>query len=1246
MNVHWPLSRGVLAGTPRFVLRAGLIALLAGVAATGASHCAYAQDAYTIHRDEIQGRITDSAGTAVPNATVTITMAPDRSFQQTSTDADGHYRITFARGTGDYLVHAIARGKPAARRRVTRTGSDSLFVVDLQLRPPPGPPQLAAVMVRAQKPTPRRGSDFSFLPGPGADERLAQGVTGAVAPELAGNLSAIAATVPGLTLTPNGVSAGGIAPSGNSATLNGLSFAGTDVPRDAVTQIRVSSSTYDPSRGWFGGVQEQVDLAPDVVSSIRSGHLTLDAPALQYTNALSRALGGRFTGISASVGGADRMDRDELTYNYGVAVSRRTDRPVSLLTAPNDVLAASGVSADSIMRLRAILPATGLGAVLPASDISQTTDRITFVGQIGKAPSSWTTFKTAKTVWALVASGDIGSERALGLNANSTPASRLTATDASGSLQAHLSSYARDNVLIEGRTGVSLSHHRTRPAVTLPGATVLLLSDAPGETSPSAAPVSVAGDPAGGAATSSWSWETAADMKWYPQRQPAHRLKLSADARLDGASTSFGQSLGDFTFLSLGDLASGQAASFTRTLNAQVQRSRVANAFVALGDWWRATDGLDVLYGLRAEGTRYLDAPERNPGILAAFGRRTDALPGGVGLSPRVGFTWTHAASRPGGYTGGALGKFYRLPTGTLRGGIGEFRSFLAPQLVEGALEQTGLPGGPATLICVGAGVPQVDWAAFAQDAASIPSVCATGARPMASDASPGVEFFAPNYRAPRSWKGNLNFTSRVARVVYTVDGLYSLNLDQPGRMDLNFSNAARFVTAGEGRPVYTAPTDIIPATGLPEPGAARLVPNFGHVFENVSTNRSVGRQVSLTLSPDLDAVQHWFASGSYTLADVRQRASGFDGTTFGSPANREWARSNFDVRHQFMLQGGYSTRHYAVTLFGRVQSGLPFTPIVGSDVNGDGLLNDRAFVFDPTTADPTVAAGLRSLLANATGSTRECLRRQLGHPPAENSCDGPWTAFTTAQVTYHGVLPFGGGRSGTIGLFFNNPLGGLDQLVHGPNHLHGWGGFAAPDPVLYTVRGFDPATQRFQYTVNSRFGDPRPTAGLRSPFRITLDVSVDLSADAYRGFLNRWVRPGRDGYPGARLPALMIKLAYSRIIFDPYRAILEQSDSLMLTRAQVDSLHAAQRVYLAERDSVLSALASYLAGLGDKYDAGEALRRQRETLDRATEIGHMSIRHALPGLLDPLQLRMLPFPANRLYAAPDNVHGMAALQP
>ena len=76
----------------------------------------------------------------------------------------------------------------------------------------------------------------------------------------------------------------------------------------------------------------------------------------------------------------------------------------------------------------------------------------------------------------------------------------------------------------------------------------------------------------------------------------------------------------------------------------------------------------------------------------------------------------------------------------------------------------------------------------------------------------------------------------------------------------------------------------------------------------------------------------------------------------------------------------------------------------------------------------------------------------------------------------------------------------------------------AAPDPVLFTVRGWDPTTQRFLYAVNPRFGNTRPSATtLRAPFRLTLDVSVDIGRQIEEQQVDRWLKPGRNGRGGAQ---------------------------------------------------------------------------------------------------------------------------------
>src|SRR5207247_4370184 len=100
-----------------------------------------------------------------------------------------------------------------------------------------------------------------------------------------------------------------------------------------------------------------------------------------------------------------------------------------------------------------------------------------------------------------------------------------------------------------------------------------------------------------------------------------------------------------------------------------------------------------------------------------------------------------------------------------------------------------------------------------------------------------------------------------------------------------------------------------------------------------------------------------------YTLTRARDQSSysccsasaGFGApTTAGDPNVREWGTSGLERRHA--LVGTVTlplTRGLEVSAIGNFMSGAPFTPIVGSDINGDGEKNDRAFIFHPAlTAD------------------------------------------------------------------------------------------------------------------------------------------------------------------------------------------------------------------------------------------------------------------------------------------------------
>jgi len=474
------------------------------------------------------------------------------------------------------------------------------------------------------------------------------------------------------------------------------------------------------------------------------------------------------------------------------------------------------------------------------------------------------------------------------------------------------------------------------------------------------------------------------------------------------------------------------------------------------------------------------------------------------------------------------------------------------------------------------------------------------------------------------SWRGNLTLTSQLSNWRLTVDGTVSLNQNQQSTRDLNFANAVQFRTADEQRPVFAPIGDIVTATGAVSRVGTRNDATFGRVLAIGSDARSVDKELTVRLVPDYDALGDGWLSLAYTLSNSQTRARGFDATTFGSPVPLQSGRNDFVPRHQLSVQAGYQfAKGVSGSMFGNFWSGLPFTPMIGADVNGDGLANDRAFVFGPSAApDSVIANGMAALLRNGHGDGARCLASQFGQVASRASCVGPWIGMLNLRLDVAGEK-IGLGKRASFALSFNNTLGALDQLLHGQNHSHGWGVAVAPDPVLYEVRGFDPSAMRFKYAVNSHFGKPLGNA-IASPFGVTLDLSIDFSEPDELQQVRRTVNSGRPGHTGVRMSADSIKTRYSHVVLDPYAYLVFYSDSLLLTKAQLGAIRAADSVYRARLDSVWRPLGEYLYALPDGFDAASVMKTTNDAVDRAwalTKLEEPTIR----ALLSPIQWQLAP---------------------
>lgn len=1162
----------------------------------------------------IRGKVTDDSGRVVSAATVMVTRGPDRLTQQTTTDSAGRYQTRFEQGTGDYLVYVSAPGLKAARRRVTRQSAEHEFVADFSLTRDVA--LLEAMKVTAEKPVKATNDVGPMSLEPGSAEKWMDGVNGAIPPSSQGDPNAIAGTMSNVTMTGLGPSILGSGAESNLTTLNGMALAGGSLPRAANTQTRVTAATFDPTRGGFAGANIDVQLGGgDRFYQRRNAFLTLDPQVLQFTDAAGRSLGARSGGARGSASADGEMIRQAATYNVSLDVGRSASDPATLINADADVLLRAGVSPDSVARLVAVANPLGLTVGSRAVPANRQYDVATFLSRFDDTRDTLRT--RALTTYAgytrdgAVGFGPLAAPSASGERREQTYGGQLT-----------LGNYVGEGhrVLTETRVAASAVKATAAPYREMPGASVLVRSDGL-DVSGGIAGVTLGGAPNLATDDLRWTTEGSNETTWMAGGR-RHKFKTQLWARADGLrSDGIPNRLGSFTYNSIADLQAGRPSSFTRTLAEPQRAGTVWNAAAAMAHNWSPTRYFSVLYGARVEADGFASNPASNPVLEQTLGVRSGAAPMRVHISPRLGFSYTYNRdkSNGNGMNMTQVGRYFRYPTGVIRGGIGDFRDLLHPNLLADASAATGLAGATAVLSCVGAAVPAADWARFAADPASIPTSCVSGSGVLAERA-PSVTLIDPGYDVPHSWRASLDWNSSYRSWLLRAGVLGSYDLSQPGTVDANFSGTQRFTLASEGnRPVYVSAAAIDPSSGAVSAAESRRSDQYGRVVMRVSDLRGYGGQLNLGISPDVfrfDNRYQVFGSLSYTLQATRRQFRGFDGASFGDPRAIEWSAGSSDARHAIVFSTGlYAPKVGVVTLFTRAQSGLPFTPIVQGDINGDGRFGDRAFVPDPgREPDPAVAAQIRSLLANGSSTAQSCIAQNLGRVADRNGCRGPWTQ--SLNVQWSPQLP--SKLSGRVvpSVYFQNVLAGVDQLVHGSENMRGWGSPAAVDPVLLVPRGFDPSSSRFRYDVNPRFADTRPGRNvLLNPFRVVVDFSINFSTEYDLQKLRRAVEPIRapNGAGWQRRSADSLAAFYLSNTSSVFKALIEETDSLFLSAGQVAGLQRADSVFSNRVRTVYVPLGEFLAKA-----QGGASKAELDSV-RATSKAYWKIFWEQPEIADSL---------------------------
>lgn len=1173
--------------------------------------------------DVIRGKVTNADGRPLANVKVTAVSIPGNVTRETRSDSRGSFQILFPGGQGDYMMGYALVGYTFRQFEIKRTADQDVLVADARM----GAIQIDTVTITA--PVQQRVGRNSTTQDISGTE-LSASMSNLPA-ELAGNVAALAASLPGVLLVPgldgqpDGFSVLGLGSDQNNVTLNGQTFGGSGLPRDAQLSSSMTTSPYDGSRGGFSGAQLNVRTSGGGSNYMTRGmSLVVNTPQLQWTDAAARALGNEYTNLSFGGIASGALKPNKIFYNTTYELSRNSSDNQTLLNAGVLGLNTAGVSADSVTRFLGILQQRGIPIRTGNDPSSKVRDAGTILGSMDISPPN----STSGSSFGFTVNGNWGKQSPSGGSVTQLASASGERTNWSGGLQLRHNRYF-GLILSESNSGINTSRNYGEPFLDLPSGSVRVNSTLNNGAS-GVQSFGFGGNQGLSSSTQSVGANVQNTLSWFDDANK-HRVKFGTELQFSGNTQNQSSNLrGTYAFNSLEDLAAGRPSSFSRTLTARTRTTGQYTGVVSLTDSWRKTQDLQIQYSLRAENTRFTAKPAYNAEVQNVFGVRNDHVPAPIVISPRVGFSYTLGSSQEvAAFTGAARG-----PRAVIRGGFGVFTNSSNAGPISGALDNTGLPSGAQQLYCVGDAAPVPDWTLYASNPGGIPDHCADGTSgSVFSNSAPNVTVIGKAYRPQQSLRSNFSWSGGIldARFNANIDATYAYNIHQSRSVDINFNPLQRFaLTTEAGRPVFVEPTSIVQTTGAIASRDARVSQSFSRVSEYRSDLKSQSGQLQLRLSPINRGVTKFQWSAAYTYQYLREQVSGFSSTA-GNPLDVDWARSA-QGPHQISYNFRYTFfKLIAIGWNGSFRSGASYTPGIASDVNGDGYFgNDRAFIYDAKSAtDPAFGAALQQLIDNSNPAARSCLLSQVGKIAARNSCRGPWQANGSMNLSIDRVkfrLP----SRTSVQFSVTNPMGAADLLFHGNGKLSGWGQNVTPDASLLYVRGFDPVTKQYKYEVNQRFGKTNPQyLTNRSPVSMTVTFKVDLGPTRERQMLqqqfgNAMKESDRRGWESN------YRSIGSNGIQNPMTTILRQQDSLRLTSLQADSIASMNRRYVYRTDSLWTPVARRFAALDSTYRIGVEYDRYLEA--RRDQIDFMiAVVNSLRELLTPAQRRKLPQSINNM---------------
>ncbi|MDA8018417.1 MAG: carboxypeptidase regulatory-like domain-containing protein [Thermoanaerobaculia bacterium] len=447
---------------------------------------------------------------------------------------------------------------------------------------------------------------------------------------------------------------------------------------------------------------------------------------------------------------------------------------------------------------------------------------------------------------------------------------------------------------------------------------------------------------------------------------------------------------------------------------------------VYFGDVWTVNDRLTLNFGLRVDVPYFEDDPGYNSDVEALYGFRTDEMPSGEQLiQPRFGFNW--AANDTG--------------TAQIRGGLGVF-----------------------------AGRTPYVWIAnqYSRNSIVFTDIEATGAIPFNPDPfGQPTDIGGAGTQEVNLIDPNFNFPTQLR---------YSLAYDQVlPWWDLNFSTEVVYSDVQEDITYQDINLEQVGTTfyGAPEYAQISTTFNGAYLITNASDGHSLAYYVKLE-KPARNGFSG-FISYAGTEAEVvnegssSRAVSNFSFNEAFDPNNATASTSDFEVEHRFNASVSYKLNRdtdfpTTISLFYNLQSGRPFSWIMGSDfdgfgfgrsVNGDGS-DGNDLLYVPAGPDDVIYTNTTWEEVDRFISSIPSLDGARGSVVGRNTGEAPWSH--TLDLHLEQAFPVGLGSAAITFDILN-----LANLFDEDAGVLRYANFNAIE--VFEVEGIDEATGRPIYS-------------------------------------------------------------------------------------------------------------------------------------------------------------------------------------